>query len=94
MAKSYASEGFYPFEDPLEAAFFSVLIEILKKLDSVMDLGPSSDIVPGQPQPASSQPIFIERTTLERLPKIHRLVAEALVKTGEVVIGEAEKNER
>jgi hypothetical protein len=26
MAKTYASEAFYAFDDPLEAAFFSVLI--------------------------------------------------------------------
>ncbi|MGA2933777.1 MAG: hypothetical protein ABSD81_01320 [Methanomicrobiales archaeon] len=34
MAKRHASEGFYTFDDPLEAAVFSVLIEILKKLDA------------------------------------------------------------
>jgi hypothetical protein len=33
MAKRHASEGFYAFDDPLEAAVFSVLIEILKELD-------------------------------------------------------------
>ena len=35
MAKRHASEGFYAFDDPLEAAVFSVLIEILKELDTV-----------------------------------------------------------
>jgi len=30
MARRHASEGFYAFDDPLEAALFSVLIEILK----------------------------------------------------------------
>jgi hypothetical protein len=34
MAKRHASEGFYAFDDPLEAAVFSVLIEILKELDA------------------------------------------------------------
>lgn len=33
MAKRHASEGFYAFDDPLEAALFSVLIEILKELE-------------------------------------------------------------
>ena len=33
MAKRHASEGFYAFDDPLEAAVFSALIEILKELD-------------------------------------------------------------
>ncbi|MDD1706265.1 MAG: hypothetical protein LUQ12_04430 [Methanoregulaceae archaeon] len=30
MARRHASEGFYAFDDPLEAALFSVFIEILK----------------------------------------------------------------
>jgi len=30
MARLHASEGFYTFDDPLEAALFSVFIEILK----------------------------------------------------------------
>jgi hypothetical protein len=33
MAKRHASEGFYAFDDPLEAAVFSVLVEILKEID-------------------------------------------------------------
>jgi hypothetical protein len=33
MAKRHASEGFPAFDDPLEAAVFSVFIEILKELD-------------------------------------------------------------
>jgi hypothetical protein len=37
MAKRHASEGFYAFDDPLEAAIFSVLIEILKELDGDVD---------------------------------------------------------
>jgi hypothetical protein len=37
MAKRHASEGFYAFDDPLEAAVFSVLIEILKEMDRNVD---------------------------------------------------------
>ncbi len=33
MAKCHSSEGFYAFDDPLEAAVFSVLVEILKEID-------------------------------------------------------------
>lgn len=33
MAKCHASEGFYAFDDPLEAAVFSVLVEILKEIE-------------------------------------------------------------
>jgi len=33
MAKKHSSEGFYAFDDPLEAAVFSVLIEIWKELE-------------------------------------------------------------
>jgi hypothetical protein len=31
MAKQHTSEGFYAFDDPLEAVLFSVLIEIRKE---------------------------------------------------------------
>ena len=34
MAKRHSSEAFYAFDDPLEAAVFSVLIEILKEMDA------------------------------------------------------------
>jgi predicted Zn-dependent protease len=37
MAKRHASEGFDAFDDPLEAAVFSVLIEILKRLEGDVD---------------------------------------------------------
>lgn len=33
MAKKHSSEGFYAFDDPLESALFSALVEILKELD-------------------------------------------------------------
>ena len=33
MAKRHSSEGFYVFDDPLEAAVFSVFVEILKEID-------------------------------------------------------------
>jgi hypothetical protein len=31
MAKRHSSEAFYAFDDPLEAALYSVLIELLKE---------------------------------------------------------------
>jgi hypothetical protein len=34
MAKKHSSEAFYALDDPLEAAVFSVLLEMLKKLDN------------------------------------------------------------
>ena len=37
MAKRHASEGFYAFDDPLEAAVFSVLVELLKERDRGRD---------------------------------------------------------
>ena len=33
MAKKHSSEAFYALDDPLEAAVFSVLIEILRELE-------------------------------------------------------------
>jgi hypothetical protein len=33
MAKMHSSEAFYAFDDPLEAAVFSVLIELMRELD-------------------------------------------------------------
>jgi hypothetical protein len=33
MIKRHSSEGFYAFDDPLEAAMFSVMIELMKELD-------------------------------------------------------------
>jgi hypothetical protein len=35
MAKKHSSEAFYALDDPLEAAVFSVLIEMLKEADAV-----------------------------------------------------------
>jgi hypothetical protein len=35
MAKRHSSEVFYLFDDPLEAAVFSVLLELLKALENV-----------------------------------------------------------
>jgi hypothetical protein len=37
MAKRHSSEGFYAFDDPLEAALFSVLVELLKERDQGRD---------------------------------------------------------
>ena len=33
MARKHSSEAFYALDDPLEAAVFSVLVEIMKELD-------------------------------------------------------------
>jgi dihydroxyacetone kinase-like predicted kinase len=33
MIKKHSSEAFYAIDDPLEAAIFSVLIELLKEID-------------------------------------------------------------
>jgi hypothetical protein len=33
MAKKHSSEEFYALDDPLEAAVFSVLLELVKKMD-------------------------------------------------------------
>jgi hypothetical protein len=35
MAKKHSSEAFYAFDDPLEAAVFSVLVEIMKEIDGL-----------------------------------------------------------
>jgi hypothetical protein len=33
MAKKHSSEAFYAFDDPLEAALFSVLVEMMMELE-------------------------------------------------------------
>ncbi len=33
MARKHSSEAFYALDDPLEAAVFSVLVELLKEMD-------------------------------------------------------------
>ncbi len=35
MAKKHSSEAFYALDDPLEAAAFSVLVEIIRMIDQV-----------------------------------------------------------
>jgi len=37
MAKMHSNEVFYAFDDPLEAAIFSLLIEMLKKIDGLRE---------------------------------------------------------
>jgi hypothetical protein len=37
MAKKHSSEAFYALDDPLEAAVFSVLVELVKELDETKD---------------------------------------------------------
>jgi|PlaIllAssembly_1097288.scaffolds.fasta_scaffold2840561_2 hypothetical protein len=39
MAKIHSSEAFYALDDPLEAAIFSVLIELLKDRERAQELG-------------------------------------------------------
>ena len=39
MMQRHAREGFCAFDDPLEAAIFSVLVEIVKEVDRKRDLG-------------------------------------------------------
>jgi len=38
MAKKHSSEAFYALEDPLEAAVFSVLVELFKELERMREL--------------------------------------------------------
>lgn len=42
MATKHSSEGFYAFEDPLEAAIFSVLVELIREIEK--NQGKSGDI--------------------------------------------------
>ena len=37
MAKKHSSEAFYVMDDPLEAAVFSVLVELLKERDELRE---------------------------------------------------------
>ncbi|MDM7933856.1 MAG: hypothetical protein QUS08_00525 [Methanothrix sp.] len=39
MAKKHSSEAFYCLDDPLEAAVFSVLVEIMKRQDEDKNKG-------------------------------------------------------
>ncbi len=39
LVKKHSSEVFYTFDDPLEAAIFSVLVELMKELDKDVDTG-------------------------------------------------------
>jgi hypothetical protein len=36
MAKKHSSEAFYALDDPLEAAVFSVLVELVKEMDKAI----------------------------------------------------------
>jgi hypothetical protein len=60
MAKKHSSEAFYALDDPLEAAVFSVLIEMmLKEVDAVnrkneensIELRCLSQVIQGRPSP-------------------------------------------
>jgi hypothetical protein len=54
MAKRHASEGFYAFSDPLEAAVFSVLVELLKEQDRPPAPARNRDPEPS-PEPAPAR---------------------------------------
>ncbi len=47
MAKKHSSEAFYALDDPLEAAIFSVLVEMMKELDRGQNPMPINDIMRG-----------------------------------------------
>lgn len=49
MAKKHSSAGFYAFDDPLEAAVFSVLIEMLKEIDAKKEGTSGTAVESGQP---------------------------------------------
>jgi len=51
MAKRHSSEAFYAFDDPLEAAVFSVLIEMMKEMDR-MRCGDDPGLLGWQEDPA------------------------------------------
>ena len=40
MARKHSSEAFYALDDPLEAAVFSVLVEMLKEMDKLGHTNP------------------------------------------------------
>jgi hypothetical protein len=44
MAKKHSSEAFYALDDPLEAAVFSVLVEMMKKRSEEEDTGRETEI--------------------------------------------------
>jgi len=44
MAKVHSSEAFYALDDPLEAAVFSVLVEMIKKQSEKEDTGREIEI--------------------------------------------------
>lgn len=56
MAKTYASEAFYVFDDPLEAAFFSVLICMCRESGPCGRHIVPGDVTPFPEMPSSRQP--------------------------------------
>ena len=44
MAKKRSSEAFYALDDPMEAAVFSVLVEMMKKKSEEEDTSRETDI--------------------------------------------------
>ena len=51
MAKKHSSEAFYAFDDPLEAAVFSVLVEMMKKMEGLEERK-----IPRAQEPTSTGP--------------------------------------
>jgi hypothetical protein len=47
MVKKHSSEAFYAFDDPLEAAVFSVLVELMKELE-LGELAKRGGVRPGE----------------------------------------------
>jgi|Deesub1362A_J573_1020465.scaffolds.fasta_scaffold00668_16 hypothetical protein len=45
MTKMHSNEVFYLFDDPLEAAMFSLLLEMLKKIDDLKESNTDSESV-------------------------------------------------
>jgi hypothetical protein len=52
MAKKHSSEAFYAFDDPLEAAVFSVLVEMMKEIKELEERK-----MPSALEPTSSDPV-------------------------------------
>jgi type I site-specific restriction-modification system R (restriction) subunit len=44
MAKKHSSEAFYALDDPLEAAVFSILLELIKEMDKAHRENESGEI--------------------------------------------------
>jgi hypothetical protein len=52
MAKKHTSEAFYALDDPLEAAVFSVLVEVMKEIKELEERKMPSALEPTSTGPA------------------------------------------